>query len=242
MKAFGFNPSRRAWDAYKVFHELHGPFVAFEDGSVALMRCRPEDRCYYPMLGLRVVGSNDAKFPKVFTDKKLSNPVTKADLNRGGQQLFVWDSHDGVGVLIPVRRTVWAPRTGVPKTASLSHAYWAAPEALGNSGWPAVVRWTLRRAGRQDVERQIAEVELRVRAVANLHGGADEYRKSLPSRLGREQYFSNVPFPLDADPDVVTAEVLGHRYKFWEVFHHGFARPTVDTEYSYLYTKEGPAA
>lgn len=112
--SFGSRPE--AFDRYDCFHKTDFPWVLFKTGELMLIASEagPDHRKYYPKLKLSIISTADlanAEYYTCSTDDKGNpvpdEPIPKAHLNRGGQQILIVD-HNRNGLAVGER--TWASR------------------------------------------------------------------------------------------------------------------------------------
>lgn len=135
-----FTQFKRAWDAWSRFHCIpDAGFVRFEDTGETIYTYRaprPPLRRRFSTVGVTVVSTNDAAFPKaVFAPD--GKRVSRAALTRVGSQTFALDHKtgvlarigpdlvdmDGVPLALRKRATVYCPGDGLRPIGSPTKVY-----------------------------------------------------------------------------------------------------------------------
>lgn len=135
MKDFKFDHYSKAWDRYKMFHNVDWGLVEFETGEVMVMNyVRADDRMMYDKYGIQLVSTTDMDCPQLYFDKECTEVVKKAWLTHHGMQELAIDHEQKVAVGFG-HRTVGERNSHLGKHVHSALVYWAGakrlPVALG---------------------------------------------------------------------------------------------------------------
>jgi hypothetical protein len=122
MKHPTFDRAKQKWDAYQAFH-IHynshghpngsGPFVQFDTGEFMALDHSPDPdhRCHQRDWNTQIVSSEDEDCPCFWREPERQNPVPKAWLSDGGQQIFWVDYELGVALALDSGATFYNHKT-----------------------------------------------------------------------------------------------------------------------------------
>lgn len=127
MHSFEFHDSGArgllAWDRYKSFHRVNGPFVEFDDGALGIHHLpAPRERKHYERYGITLLATTDkaSTWPTLYADDRRTQKVAVSRLSNG---YYAYDHDQRTVVLIDGNQF----NNALPGGRTRLLAYWVRP-------------------------------------------------------------------------------------------------------------------
>lgn len=228
-----FNHADRSWDRYRTFYNDVGCFTHFETGEL-MVRSAPEphQRRRYDEYNIQLVTTTEKECPPLYLRPESTEPLTKAWLTQGGQQMLAIDYEQKIAVRI---KESWGKSPALmflPSHVEHARALWT-----GAKRKPVVLEdfevSMPDRTIKADLSQKLDDVQAAICAIYRIQESEARYWSSEPQQalIGWR----------DMSVEQIVADITGHpkmgKQMMHNIFHKGFTYPRSVSKVDYLYVK-----